>query len=560
VSLIADGGEHTCIFVQLTNARGEPIPAPDNVTVILTSSKLNVGTVQNAITIVEGSSFANATFTTTKYSGTTLITATASGYMTSGAEITTIAPATSSHLRVYPLPSIAPAVNGTKGKVVIEILNEDDIPYAPTENITLTLATNSSMVKIDATTIIPAGSYFIVVNYTITGNFTIPSNSSRTHFDDNVTISALAQGFKPGESSINVRTPGNEASTLLLELGPSIVLPKDSLQNSAVVTLLDKTNNPICVNGSLSISVSSSADKTVAKVQKSVTIENNTCSAYLNITSLGVGTSLIAASAQGLLMDTNDLVVVGSIPSALLVYITPEYILTGDSLKPVLTVLTIDQYGKPIAVEDDVNVFLSSSYVEVASIAQFTVIPAGHYYSQIHVDPEVEAGTIDITASARNFEPSTNTMSTLNLIMNATLSATRPTAVNDTILVSITVDRFGDPISGVSSEFSVLGGVIVTKDDKSNSNGLITATIRQTSATMKIVAQLSKSSYKDVSLTKISTVPTQQSTELSINIFGFSVSLFYIIVGIGVAVILVFAVYIFLKYRRKNTDKLEVVG
>jgi hypothetical protein len=259
-------------------------------------------------------------------------------------------------------------------------------------------------------------------------------------------------------------------------------------------------------------------------------------------------------------MDTTDLVVVGSVPNSLLVYTTPESVLSGDPSKPVVTILTVDQNSRPIAVEDDVNVFLSSSNVDIATIAQFVVIPAGHYYSQILLEPETDSGTIDVAASAKNFEPSTNTMTTLSLVMNATLSATRPTAINDTILVSITVDRLGDPISGVSAEFSVLGGVIVTKDEKSNTNGLITATIRQTSTTMKIVTQLSKSSYKDVSLTKISTIPAQQSTELSVNILGFTVPLFYIIVGIGTVVIVVFAVYIFLKYRRRNTDKLEVVG
>jgi hypothetical protein len=66
--------------------------------------------------------------------------------------------------------------------------------------------------------------------------------------------------------------------------------------------------------------------------------------------------------------------------------------------------------------------------------------------------------------------------------------------------------------------------------------------------------------YKDIDLTRVSTVPTPQSTELTVNILGLTVPLFNLIVGIGVLVIAVFALYIFLKYRKKASDKLEVVG
>jgi len=559
-NLIADGETHECVFVQITNAKGEPIPAPENVVVTLTSSRLGVGSVQGTVTIKEGSSFTNGTFTTTKYPGTTLITATAPGYMTGGAEMMTYAAATDSHLRVYPLPSIAPAVNGTKGKVAIEILNENDSPYASPEDVAITLATNSTILTMDKNAIISAGSYYVLVEYTISGNFTIPKDSNMTTYDQNVTLSAIAQGFKPGEASVQVKTPGNETSTLLLELGPSTLLPKDYLPDSAVVTILDKDSHPVCINGTLLVSLSSSADKTVSKVEKSVTIENTTSFAYVDLSSLGTGTSLIAASAQGATLGSAEVTVVGSTPSALVVYTTPHNILTGDPSTPTATILVVDQNGVPITVEDDVNVFLSSSNPDVGTLAQFVIIHAGNYYAQVAIEPEAEAGSISIAASAKNFEPSENTLKTTSLMMNATLTATRPTAVNDTIIITIVADRFGEPVQGVTVKLSVLGGAIETFNETTNSEGVSTAAIKQTSTTMKITAHLSKPSYNEIDLTKISTVPTQQSTELSVNIFGLTIPLFYIIVGIGVAVIVVFAMYIVIKYRRKSSDKLEVVG
>jgi len=131
-NLIADGADHNCVFVQLVNTKGEPIQASENVTIILTSSRLDVGTVEGTIFIPEGSNFGNTTFHTTKNSGTTLITATAPGYMTGGAELTTTSPSKNPQLKMYALPSVAPAINGTTGKVAIEILTEDDVPYPST--------------------------------------------------------------------------------------------------------------------------------------------------------------------------------------------------------------------------------------------------------------------------------------------------------------------------------------------------------------------------------------------------------------------------------------------
>lgn len=548
-TLIADGDTHSCVFVQLTNSKGEPIPAPSDVTVTLTSSRLDVGTVAGSVTIADGSSFGVATFTATTNPGMTLITATAAGYLTGGAELTTTSPSTNSQLKIYPLPSVAPAINGTKGKVVIEILDDFGIPYPSPESVSITLTTsNSSVLKVTNSATIPAGSYYTVVEYTVAEK------------RGNATISAIAQGFTPSEAEVTTKKPGKEATSLRIEIGPNILLPKDSLKDSAVISIVDKNGAPVWVNGTLAITLSSSSDKTVARVDKSLTMENGTYYAYIDINSVGRGTSVIAASAQGLEMNTQTLSVEGSVPAALIVYTTPESLLSGDSLRPTVTILAIDQNAMPIIVDEDVNVFLSSSNTDVGTVAQFATIKAGQYYTQVPLQPESDVGSISISASAKGFEPSSSTIKTTFLTMNATLTTSRPTSLNETVLVSISVDRFGTPVEGVKMELTALGGTIITKDDASNANGLITATIRQTSSTMKVSVYLTKASYKDVSLTKLVTIPAQQSTELTVNILGFTVPLFYIIVGIGVVVIVIFAVYIFLKYRRRNSDKLEVVG
>jgi hypothetical protein len=558
-NLIADGADHNCVFVQLVNNKGEPIQAPENVTITVTSSRLDVGTVEGTINIPEGSSFGRSTFYATKNPGTTLIAATAPGYMTGGAELTTVSSAVSPHLKIYPLPSVAPAINGTKGSVVIEILNERGIPYPSTENVTIKLATNSSVLTLPSTAMIQAGSYYTTISYNVRGNFTVVNGTSVTPYG-NVTLSALAQGFRPDSAVIQVMKPGNETRRLFLEIGPSNILPKDSLRDSVVVSLLDKNGAPVVLNGTVAISLSSSADKTVAMVDKSVTIANNTYYTYANMTSIGIGNSLIAVSAQGLVIDTATITVDGSIPTRLDLYINPDGIILGNPLTPIVTIQTVDQRGAPVIVDEDINVFLSSSNTAIGTLAQFVIIPKGHYYTQVKVEPESKAGTISIASSARGFEPSSGALTTIELVMNATLTTTRPTKVNDTVTATILVNRLGAPIKGASVTWSVIGGVVNTQETATNGDGLVTATFTQTSSTMRISVLVTKPGYKDLPLTRLSTIPTQQSTELTVNIIGLVVPLFNVIVGVGVLVIAVFGLYIFLKYRKKSSDRLEVVG
>lgn len=561
-NLIADGADHDCVFVQLTNAKGEPIQAVESVTITLTSSRLEVGTVEGTVTIPAGSIFGRATFHATRDPGVTLITATAPGYMAGGAELTTISHSTNSKLVVFPLPSVVPAINGTEGKVAIEILDEFDAPYFSAENVSITLATSSSLISTPSEAVILAGSYYTIVDFKVNGNFTIVNNSTVTPIG-NVTLSALAQGFWPDTTSIQVKTPGNETlgRYLSLEIGPNILMPGDTLSEAAIVSLQDVNGDPIILNGTaIHVALSSSSDRTVAQTEKTITIANNTFYSFVEIDTIGRGTSLIAATAQGMNLETETITVEGSVPTSLQIWVTPSDIISGDPLRPTVTVEAVDQNGAPVIVDDDVNVFLSSSNTAIASPDQFIVIPKGHYYAQVPVNLASEVGSIDIAASARGFEPATNSLQTIELTMNATLTASRPTQVGDKILLSVTVDRLGEPVNGVEVEWSAIGGVVEASNSTTDENGFASATITQLSATMRIGVHLSKPGYSAIDLTRLSTVPTPQSTELTVNIFGLIIPLFYIIVGVGILVISIFALYIFLKYRRRNSDKLEVVG
>lgn len=91
-TLPADGRAYACVYVQVQDLEGRPCPAPFKVNVTLTSSNLEVGTVQGEVVIAEGETFAVASFNTTNKAGLTIITASASGFTSGSAFLTTVNP------------------------------------------------------------------------------------------------------------------------------------------------------------------------------------------------------------------------------------------------------------------------------------------------------------------------------------------------------------------------------------------------------------------------------------------------------------------------------------
>ena len=64
-SVLADNSTYNCIFVQLQDSTGQPARALQDTTISLSSSLTNIGTVESAITILKGTTYAPANFKTT---------------------------------------------------------------------------------------------------------------------------------------------------------------------------------------------------------------------------------------------------------------------------------------------------------------------------------------------------------------------------------------------------------------------------------------------------------------------------------------------------------------
>ena len=82
LSVLADNNTYNCIFVQLQDSSGTPVRAQQDITISLSSSLTNIGTVDSSITIPKEETYASANFNSTFSPGTTTISASATGYAT----------------------------------------------------------------------------------------------------------------------------------------------------------------------------------------------------------------------------------------------------------------------------------------------------------------------------------------------------------------------------------------------------------------------------------------------------------------------------------------------
>ena len=88
--ITADGGSHEIAVVQLETGNGYPYMAQRDVTVYLASSDLDVGLVDEAVVVPAGRSYAKASFNASYISGTSVITATTTGFTTDEAIIQSV--------------------------------------------------------------------------------------------------------------------------------------------------------------------------------------------------------------------------------------------------------------------------------------------------------------------------------------------------------------------------------------------------------------------------------------------------------------------------------------
>lgn len=142
--LPADGKEYTCIFVELLDSSGKPARASAYISISLSSSNTNIGTVYSSIQIDPGQTYGNATFRTTSTTGSTIISASATDFATKQLTITTTVPGEiPKKLVVYTSPQLLPADNKEYKAIQVQAQDSAGNPV-PLQNESLSIEMFSS--------------------------------------------------------------------------------------------------------------------------------------------------------------------------------------------------------------------------------------------------------------------------------------------------------------------------------------------------------------------------------------------------------------------------------
>ena len=544
----ADGETHQIIVVELQTDNGQPYPAPRDTPIHITSSNLNVGTIDEFVTIPEGKSFAKVSFTAKKTSGITIITASSPGYVTGDEYLQVLRSNFDASLIVFTSPSNQPAVIGEKGRVIAQIVDSLGNPLTVSDDVEVTLtSSNHSVCTVIQDLVIEKGTYYAVNEFTINGDS--PGES---------VISAQAQGYAPGNDLVTTFYVPENPESVQIYFSPDVLLPDEQTHQTITVQLQDKEGRPVPASTPTSVYLSSS-NTNIATVEQIVTINSGQYKTIAELTTyLENGEAIISASSPGLLSDSETILLQGLFPSNIALYVFPELLMADESISDIITVQLQDNDGNPVEARKTTEIFLSSTNIDVGTVPSSVIIPQGKSYSTASFTSTSASGTTNILASMMGIRPSEKSIQTVTKQFNMTLSTPNAIKVNQTFTVQIELSSFGLPVSDAQIEWTALGGVILSEDSVSNEDGVASAQITQKFDTLRLKVVASKTGYDPVEGQKnIQAAQDIAETELTVTILGREILVFHILIVLAAIIAVILAAYVYIKYRKSREEEPE---
>ena len=540
-ALPADGRGYACVYVQIQDLEGTPLPALSRINVTLTSSNLDVGTVEGEISIDEGETFAVAFFKTTYKAGLTIITATASGFISGYAVLSTVNPSGASQpfkLNVYaqsPMPSEA----GLNGTLAVQMVGSNGVPLTLPEDVKVTLtSSNTTVLEVPLYVVIPAGVSYAQVSYSVKG---VPGRS---------VVTALADGFHHGSAEVVVKEVGGKPVKLLLTLTPPVLEPDGCLHGGVVqVQLLDGAGAPAKAAEDIQLFVSTS-NPGVAEASSLVRVQAGGHAASASVKAgFKAGDAVITVAASGLEAASSTLHVAGLTPSKLAVYVAPPMVPADGKPKNVLAVQVQDVTGVPVASNRDLYVHLTSSSPRVGQVPAILAIKRGESTCTAPFIPTLISGVANITASAHGLEAASASVETWTLALNTTLEAPTAVRINQTFTLKVFVSYGMLPVEGASLEWAVSGAEVVAAGNVTDAYGAATITLKQTSEKAVLRVKASKPGFQEAEASKSVAAIVSIEKPPSINFFGFEVPIFALALTIAVVVAALIVAYTILKLK-----------
>ena len=505
-SVLANSSTYNSIFVQLQDSTGQPFRALQDTTISLSSSLTNIGTVDPSITILKGTTYASGNFHTTFTPGTTTISASATGYATVQAVLTTVGPIPSA-IGVYGFPSTLPADGSTYNAIMVQLQDSTGSPaIAPDGGVQVTLScSNINVGTVDSTATIPQGQTYAIATF----NTTTTAGSA--------TVTAVASGYASNQATITTQKLGSTPYQVKIFVGPPKIMANENSYQQLAVELQDSTGNIAAAPSNLTITLASS-DQSIGTSNSQITINQSQTYALATVTTTyKAGTTTITAVGTNLQRDQESITTTGFVPSQLAVYCVPSILPSDNATYQAVVVQLQDSQGRPaIDPESNVIVNLFSSQPTVGSVTSTLTIPFGSTQATGDLTVTNTPGSTTITAQAPGYTTSQAKITTY-LIDYSTLTITlssNPQSVTsgNTTQITAYVNVNGNPITGATVTCaSDNGGSFSTTTEHGNGYYSInfTAPSFSQSTTCTITASASKTGYlSSQSTATITVLPT----------------------------------------------------
>ncbi len=469
-SVLADNNTYNCIIVQLQDSNNKPARALQDTTISLSSSVTNIGTVDSSITILKGTTYAPANFFSTFSPGSSTISASATGYATVQAQISTVGPIPSS-VAVYGFPSTLPGDGGSYNAIMVQMQDVNGVPAkAPKGGILVSLScTNTSIGTVSPNVTIPEGKTYAIATFNTT---TAAQTEGKAK---SVIVTTIAQGYTSQQVTMTTTPIVSNPNQLKIFSGP-IQIPADqsSYQQIAVELQSSTTGFVGAFNSDVLVSLGSS-DPTVGKIDSQLTIPANQTYALATLNSTyKAGSTTITAVATDLSRSQQTITTTGFTPTKLAVYCSPASLPSDKGAYQSVQVQLQDSQGRPAKdPQADVILNLFSSLPTVGTIDSTLNIPFGQTQATGTVTVTNTAGATTITAIASSYTTGQGTLTTYTIdFLPVQISAiANSTSINNgqktDVVVYITADSVN--VAGATLTFaSDNGGSFTAASDLGN--------------------------------------------------------------------------------------------
>ncbi|MGI0079897.1 MAG: hypothetical protein ACRECH_09760 [Nitrososphaerales archaeon] len=399
------------VVVVVLDSLGNPVKLGTSLTVALSSSNSQVGSVPSSITIKAGASYGDAFFTPTYVAGQTVITASAAGLTAGSTVMNTVGPV-ARRLVVTVAPSII-LDSGDYATVAVQLQdNSSSTPALAPSNVNVVVTSNSTGVATvsgSSLITISQGQSYALLNVTSGGSAGVAN------------ITASAQGYLKGSALLSADAVGAKpANRLSVSFLPNTLLPNNQVYSDAAVVELQYFNSatniatPVSSPG-VTVYTRSSNNATMAVNPAPMNIPSGQTHGFASITSTFLpGLAVITAQANGYSSDTESLTSFGLNPDALSISTGPKLLLAdGESYN--LTVGLINkESNNPAIASANTIVNLASTESVVGTILPTVTIQQGQSFATVTFISSGLPGVTQITATSSNAAATNATLSLIN--------------------------------------------------------------------------------------------------------------------------------------------------